>query len=61
VMENFRQGIQPIERLQDTDSVEYGGRAVLALATDPQVMQKTGKILRVRDLAHEYGFKDANQ
>jgi NAD(P)-dependent dehydrogenase (short-subunit alcohol dehydrogenase family) len=58
VMENFRQGIQPMERLQETDSVEFGGRAVLALVTDPHVMQKTGKILRVRDLAQEYGFKD---
>lgn len=57
VMENFRQGIQPIERLAETDSVEYGGRAVLALATDPQVMEKTGQILRVRDLAKEYGFE----
>jgi NAD(P)-dependent dehydrogenase (short-subunit alcohol dehydrogenase family) len=61
VIENFRLGIQPIERLAETDSVEYGGRAVLALATDPQIMQKTGKILRVRDLAEEYGFEDAEQ
>ena len=58
VLENFRQGIQPIEKLKETDSVEYGGRGVLALATDPHVMQKTGKIFRVRDLAHEYDFQD---
>lgn len=61
VMENFRQGIQPAERIAETDSVEFGGRAVLALATDPHVMQKTGKILRVRDLAEEYGFEDVDQ
>jgi hypothetical protein len=41
-----------------TDSVEFGGRAVLALATDPHVMEKTGNIFRVRDLAEEYGFED---
>lgn len=60
VMENFLQGIQPIEKLDETESVEYGGRAVHALATDPHVLRKTGKIFRVRDLAHEYGFQDAD-
>ena len=58
VMENFHRGLHPIEQLQETDSVEYGGRALLALATDPRVLQKTGQILRVRDLADEYGFED---
>lgn len=57
VMENFRQGLHPTEELQQTDSVELGGRAILALATDPNVLQKTGKVLRVRDLAQEYGFE----
>lgn len=61
VMENFRQGLHATERLTETDSVEFGGRALLALATDPHVMQKTGKILRVRDLAEEYGFEDIEQ
>jgi NAD(P)-dependent dehydrogenase (short-subunit alcohol dehydrogenase family) len=61
VMENFRQGLHPTERLAETDSVEFGGRAVLALANDPHVMQKTGKILRVRDLANEYGFEDVQK
>jgi hypothetical protein len=31
---------------------------VLALAADPVIMNKTGKIFRVRDLAIEYGFED---
>ncbi|HEY3473142.1 MAG TPA: SDR family NAD(P)-dependent oxidoreductase [Anaerolineales bacterium] len=59
VMENFRQGLHPRKKLEQTDSVEFGGRAVLALATDPDVLEKTGKILRVRDLAQEYGFQDS--
>ncbi|HSL46088.1 MAG TPA: SDR family NAD(P)-dependent oxidoreductase [Anaerolineales bacterium] len=59
VMENFRQGLHPPEDLKQTDSVEYGGRAVLALATDPHVLEKTGRVFRVRDLAEEYGFEDA--
>jgi hypothetical protein len=58
VMENFRQGLHLPEELEQTDSVELGGQAVLALATDPNALEKTGKILRVRDVAQEYGFKD---
>jgi NAD(P)-dependent dehydrogenase (short-subunit alcohol dehydrogenase family) len=58
VLDNFRQGLDPVEKLKETDSVEYGGRAVLALATDPNVLQKTGRVFRVDDLAKEYGFED---
>jgi len=32
--------------LKDTESPEYVGRAVVALATDPNIMQKTGKAFR---------------
>ena len=35
VMESFRQGLHTREQLEQTDSVEFGGRAVLALASDP--------------------------
>jgi len=58
VMENFHQGLRQPEELAQTNSVEFGGRAVLALATDPNILEKTGKILRTRDLAQEYGFED---
>jgi NAD(P)-dependent dehydrogenase (short-subunit alcohol dehydrogenase family) len=58
VMENFRQGLHSVEELKQTDSVELGGRTVLALANDPDVLEKTGKIFRVRDLAQEYGLDD---
>ena len=40
------------------ESPEYTGRAVVALAADPNVMQKSGKILWVSSLAREYGFTD---
>ncbi len=36
----------------------FAGRAVAALAGDPLVMRKTGKILLVSELAIEYGFTD---
>lgn len=46
------------EDLSRTESVEYIGRAVAALARDPRAMGKSGKTLTVGDLAREYGFKD---
>lgn len=46
------------EELKESESVEYPGRAVVALATDPQVMDKTERILHTRDLGREYGFAD---
>jgi NAD(P)-dependent dehydrogenase (short-subunit alcohol dehydrogenase family) len=44
--------------LARTESPRYLGRAVVALAADPQVMGKSGQVLRVGDLAREYGFAD---
>jgi len=44
--------------LAGTESPRYLGRAVAALAGDPQVMKKTGEVLRVADLAKAYGFTD---
>jgi NAD(P)-dependent dehydrogenase (short-subunit alcohol dehydrogenase family) len=43
-----------------SESTEYLGRAVAALANDSNVMAKTGKIHFVADLAGEYGFTDAD-
>jgi NAD(P)-dependent dehydrogenase (short-subunit alcohol dehydrogenase family) len=44
--------------LARTESPRYVGRAVAALAADPAVMQKSGAVHRVGDLAREYGFTD---
>jgi len=49
-----------VEELRNTESVEYVGRAVVALATDPNVMEKTARILMVAELAREYGFTDTD-
>lgn len=46
--------------LNFTESPEYAGRAIVALATDEQVMKKSGRVLRVGDLAGEYGFTDVD-
>ena len=34
--------------------------AIAHLASDPNVMDKSGRILMTHDLAHEYGFKDVD-
>jgi NAD(P)-dependent dehydrogenase (short-subunit alcohol dehydrogenase family) len=44
--------------LARTESPRYLGRAVAALAGDPAVLQKSGTVHRVADLALEYGFTD---
>jgi NAD(P)-dependent dehydrogenase (short-subunit alcohol dehydrogenase family) len=44
--------------LARTESPRYLGRAVAALAGDAQVMQKSGGVHRVADLAREYAFTD---
>jgi NAD(P)-dependent dehydrogenase (short-subunit alcohol dehydrogenase family) len=38
----------------------YLGRAVVALAADPRVLEKSGQVLEVGALAPEYGFTDVN-
>jgi NAD(P)-dependent dehydrogenase (short-subunit alcohol dehydrogenase family) len=43
-----------------TESPEYVGRAVAALAADSNVMEKSGRTLNVGDLAREYGFTDVD-
>lgn len=44
--------------LSGTESPEYIGRAIASLAADDNVMEKSGKVLSVGDLAQEYGFTD---
>jgi hypothetical protein len=43
-----------------SETPEYLGRAVAALAADAQVMSMTGKVRFVADLAKEYGLTDVD-
>ncbi len=45
---------------QTTETPLYAGRAVVALAGDPDVARHTGQVLHVADLARAYGFTDRN-
>ena len=38
----------------------FVGRAVVALATDPSILDRTGQVFRTRLLAREYGFTDSD-
>jgi NAD(P)-dependent dehydrogenase (short-subunit alcohol dehydrogenase family) len=46
--------------LKFTESPEYVGRAVAAVAADRNVLEKSGKVLTAGDLAEEYDFTDVD-
>jgi dehydrogenase/reductase SDR family protein 1 len=46
--------------LDRAETPRFAGRAVVALAADPDVATKSGRAFRVADLAGEYGFTDVN-
>lgn len=48
------------EDLLQTESPEYIGRAIRALALDPERLQLSGQTLNVGDLAQRYGFTDVD-
>ncbi len=43
-----------------TESAEFAGRAVAALAADDGVMAKSGRVVTTPGLAREYGFTDVD-
>lgn len=42
------------------ESAQFVGRAVAALAADPDVLRRSGQVLVVAELAREYGFTDTD-
>jgi dehydrogenase/reductase SDR family member 1 len=46
--------------MSNSESTEFIGRAVAALAADPDVMRHTGKVLIAAAVAKEYGFADVD-
>ena len=47
-------------RFDLSETPEYIGSAVVALAADRDTIKKNGKLLWVCDLAQEYGFTDTD-
>jgi NAD(P)-dependent dehydrogenase (short-subunit alcohol dehydrogenase family) len=58
--ENWRDGIPQDKHFQYSETPLYVGRAVAALATDREIMKKSGQALLSGRLAREYGFTDAD-
>jgi NAD(P)-dependent dehydrogenase (short-subunit alcohol dehydrogenase family) len=50
----------PADRAAITESAEFPGRAVVALATDPDVLARSGGVFTTPALAREYGFTDVD-
>lgn len=46
--------------LSNSESPQFVGRAVAALASDSNIMEKSGQVLVAAALAQEYGFTDAD-
>jgi NAD(P)-dependent dehydrogenase (short-subunit alcohol dehydrogenase family) len=46
--------------LSNSESPEFIGRAITALATDPDVLRHTGKVLVAAAIAKDYGFTDVD-
>jgi NAD(P)-dependent dehydrogenase (short-subunit alcohol dehydrogenase family) len=47
-------------QLAMTESAEFPGRAVAALAADPDVLAQSGRVLTTPGLARQYGFTDVD-
>lgn len=58
--ETWRDGIAQDEHFAFSETPTFIGRAVVALATDPDVMARSGQSLATWTLAREYGFVDAD-
>lgn len=50
----------PDDHFKYSETTQYVGRAVVALACEPNIMKKTGQALHTHKLAEEYGFVDVN-
>jgi NAD(P)-dependent dehydrogenase (short-subunit alcohol dehydrogenase family) len=53
-------GWKKLPALRRTESPEYVGRGIVALAADPRVLRRSGCVFRAGDLARAYGFTDVD-
>ena len=54
----WRDAIRKDENFAVSETPHFIGRAVVALASDPEIMSKSGRALATWNLAKEYGFTD---
>jgi len=58
--ENWRDAATRVRRFLFSETPYFLGRAIVALAADPRVHSKSGKVFGSWTLAKEYGFTDRN-
>ncbi len=58
--ENWQDAINQDPDFANSETPFYVGRAVVALASDPDVIKKTGRALSAGWLARDYGFTDVD-
>ena len=58
--DNWRDGIKKDKHFAYSETPFYVGKAVVALACDKKIMQKSGQALMSGKLAREYGFVDVD-
>lgn len=56
--ENWQDGVATDPHFIASETPAFIGRAIAALAADPEIMQKTGGVFSSWGLAKEYGFSD---
>jgi hypothetical protein len=54
----WREAVAIDPHFAHSETPKFIGRAVAALAADPDVFERTGALLATWDLAREYGFDD---
>ncbi len=57
VTQSYADGTVPFE-IANSESPRFTGRAVVAFASDPKRLERTGQVHICYELAHEYGFTD---
>ena len=58
--ENWRDAVKKDPHFAQSETPTFVGRAVAALAADPHVQDKAGRVWASWTLAREYGFRDAD-
>lgn len=58
--ENWRDATAQDKHFSESETPFYVGRAIAALAADPNVAEKAGQVLSSWNLAKEYGFEDVD-
>ena len=58
--DNWRDAVEKDPHFAASETPRFIGRAVVALAADPDVMARTGKAFASGELAEEYGFDDVD-